>query len=287
VTGDPAAVVAVVVTYRADPDDLRECLDALERAGGLAHVVVIDNGGHVDLVADAGRTIVRPARNAGYGAAANEGAAVARRCGAGAVVLLNDDVVVTDGWLDPLLAELADPAVGAVQPMLVLGDGAHVNSLGVAIGPDGAGVDIAFGEPIDRIDGSARTIDVFSAGVVLFRPAFLDATGGFDERFFLYYEDVDLARRGAELNWSYRCAPEAVVVHRKGASTSELGDRLVYLQERNRLWSAFLHESPGTIARALWLSLRRLRHPPQGVHLRALVVGIGGGIRRLIERARR
>ena len=76
-TGDPNEVVAVVVTYRADPDDLLDCLDALRRAGGLAHVVVVDNGGTVDLADDAARTIVRPPRNAGYGAAANEGAAVA------------------------------------------------------------------------------------------------------------------------------------------------------------------------------------------------------------------
>jgi GT2 family glycosyltransferase len=139
---------------------------------------------------------------------------------------------------------------------------------------------------VDSIDTAPTTIDIFTGGAVAFRPEFLGATAGFDERYFLYYEDVDLARRGAALGWTYRCVPESVVEHRKGASTASLGDQLVYLRERNRLWSAFRNEQASTVVGALWLSIRRLRHPPRLVHLRALASGVGVGALRLVERAR-
>ncbi len=279
-------VVLVVVTYRRDPSDLSACLDSLDAAGGFEHLVVVDNAATAVVGPAPGRTLIRPGVNDGFGAGANAGFAEARRRGATTIVLLNDDLLVSAGWLDPLVAELAAPTVGAVQPLLVLAAGLQVNSVGVEIGADGAGHDIGFGLPVADIAPTPRDIDVFSAGAVAFRTEFLVATHGFDERFFLYYEDVDLARRGAELGWSYRCAPASIVVHRKGASTSQLGDELAYLQERNRLWSALRHEPPGTIGRTFWLSIRRLRHRPRLAHLRGLAAGSSGAPVRLFERYR-
>ena len=289
-------VVAVVVTHTGAGDMLDECLDALGAGGGVDHCVVVDNSGDpvAEPVAASSRPVMPVVRevcaNRGFAAAANVGFERGRHLASGAprsvVVLLNDDVVVTEGWLGPVLAEFDDDRVGAVQPMLVLAGTDTVNSLGVLIGADGAGVDAELGTPVDSIDRSPRTMGIFSGGAVAFRPEFLDATGGFDERYFLYYEDVDLARRGAALGWLYRCVPESIVLHRKGASTDALGDRVVYLRERNRLWSAFRNESWRTVVGALWLSVRRLRHRPYLVHLRALVSGVDGGAVRLVERFR-
>lgn len=290
------AVVAVVVTHTGASDMLDACLAALADVGGIDHCVVVDNSGRpVDESAVSSlhrsMSIVREAcANRGFGAAANVGFARGRRLVSDSersvMVLLNDDVVVADGWLEPLLDEFDDDRVGAVQPMLVFAGTDTVNSLGVVIGSDGAGTDVGLGEPVDSVDRSPTTIELFTGGAVAFRPEFLVATGGFDERYFLYYEDVDLARRGAALGWSYRCVPASVVMHRKGASTEALGDRVVFLRERNRLWSAFRNESSRTIVGAVWLSGRRLRHRPYLVHLRALVAGVGEGAWRLVERAR-
>jgi len=279
-------VVAVVVTFSA-PDDLTACVESIERGGDVDHVVVVDNGGASTLTGHERRSVLRPESNAGFGAGANAGFGAARRLGARVVVLLNDDVVVADGWLAPLLAELdGDERVGAVQPMLTLAgtQPVQVNSLGVSIGSDGAGNDIGIGRPAADVDPAPHDIDVFTGGAVAFRRTFLDATGGFDERYFLYYEDVDLARRGARAGWRYRCVPASVVEHRKGASTAALGDRTVYLRERNRLWSAFRNEPWRTVVGAVWLSIRRLRHPPRTVHAKALTTGIAGGLTRLAWR---
>jgi N-acetylglucosaminyl-diphospho-decaprenol L-rhamnosyltransferase len=282
-------IIGVVVTHSTTPDGLHRCLGALLAAGGLDRVILVDNGD--EPVADPGfGSVVEMLRttNDGYGAAANLGIERARSAGATAVALLNDDVIVRAGWLAPLVEELHGD-VGAVQPKLLFADVVPptINTLGVRVGRDGAGVDIGRGE-LDGAAGSAESIDIdaFCGGAVLLATGFLDATGGFDERYFLYYEDVDLAARGRRLGWRYRCAPSSVVDHIGSATTSGSPDRTWYLQERNRLWSAFRNADAATIGRALWLSLRRLRHEPRRTNARALVAGCAGAPRRLWERAR-
>jgi N-acetylglucosaminyl-diphospho-decaprenol L-rhamnosyltransferase len=286
-------IAAVVVTYSAPAEMLDRCVRALLAEGGLDRVVVVDTGGAAtisddisddisDGVSAAVTVITMP--NRGYGAAANRG--FAESDDASCLILLNDDVVVQPGWLAPLVTALADDRVGAAQPMLVGADHEVVTSLGVELDRYGAGSDVGDGEPVP-VDRAMRPVELFNAGTVAFDPAFLAATGGFDERLFLYYEDVDLARRGRALGWEYRLVPTSVVEHRRGTSSSERADLTLFHQERNRLWTAARFGSAATFARALSLSIRRLRHPPSGVHRRALVAGLAGVPQRLIERLRR
>ena len=169
--------------------------------------------------------------------------------------------------------------------MLLDADLGHVNSLGVRIGRDGAGVDLGIGDDPPSQPYVAE-LELFTGGAVLFSAEFLASTGGFDERYFLYYEDVDLAKRGSELGWEFRIVTASVVQHVGGVSTGALPERTRLLQERNRLWAAFRFADPATIARALWLSIRRLRHRPRGAHARALVSGLAGAPIRLFERIR-
>jgi GT2 family glycosyltransferase len=267
-------VIAVVVVTHSGAL-LDECVASLRAAGGVGRIVVVDNGGRATVAGDDIELILTA--NHGYGAAANVGIRRASELGATAIALLNDDVTVRPGWIPPLVAELAADRVGAVQPKLLVA-GSHppiVNSLGVQIGSDGAGTDIGDGQ-LDVAVGPASDIACFTGGAVLFDPAFLAATGGFDERWFLYYEDADLAARGAALGWRYRVVPASVVEHARGTTTSADSNRTRYLQERNRLWHAFRHCHAATIRRALWLSIRRLRHAPHDVHARALLAGLAG-----------
>ena len=219
-----------------------------------------------------------PPGNIGFGGGANLGFRQAAELGATMVALLNDDLEVEAGWLAPLRAALNDdPKLGAVQPKLLLAgsDPPRINSLGVTIGGDGAGSDIGYGEIDGPQFGDDRPIESFTGGAVLFRSQFLEETRGFDDSYFLYYEDVDLARRGARLGWTYRCVPASVVWHRVSASTSQLG--------RQR------QVPPGTQSTALCVPIRRSsdgqagavavdppaavepsRHPRQGSHCRDL-----------------
>ena len=277
-------IASVVVTHAAPVATVERCVASVVAAGGVDRIVVVDNGPPTRrpaladaLVRHAARTEIVAVDNRGYGAAANVGFARALAAGADAVALLNDDIVVHPGWIEALAHALDGEWIGAVQPKLIVAgsDPPVVNSLGVSIGRDGAGTDLGDGEPDVGLTG-VRAIDAFTGGAVLLDAAFLRATGGFDERWFLYYEDADLSARGRALGWRYAVALDAVVEHERGATTATMSARTRYLQERNRVWHAVRHRSAATVVRALWLSVRRLRHQPRTVHARALAAGLAG-----------
>jgi N-acetylglucosaminyl-diphospho-decaprenol L-rhamnosyltransferase len=279
-------IAAVVVTHAAQATTLAACLDSIRADGGVDRIILIDNGGSAAVHGDDVELLRTP--NNGYGAAANEGFRRAFALGATATALLNDDIVVGTGWTEPLRAALEQPGVGAAQPKLLIAgsDPPRVNSLGVRIGRDGAGTDIGDGT-LDVVVGAPSEIARFTGGAVMFAPDFLRETGGFDERFFLYYEDADLAARGSALGWSYRLVPASVVEHERSATTATSSDRTRYHQERNRLWHAFRHCDAATQVRAVWLSIRRLRHDPRTVHIKALLAGVGGAPGAWLRRGRR
>jgi GT2 family glycosyltransferase len=280
-------IAVVIVTFSAERAMLDACIASTLSGGDADVVILVDNGGRA--IADSNVDVVRPSRNLGFGGGANAGFHRALELGATSIALLNDDIEVEQGWLTPLLAALdRDPTLGAVQPKLLVAgsDPPRVNSVGVVVGGDGAGRDIGF----DEVDGPQfaddRPIDSFTGGAVVFRSTVLQATGGFDESYFLYYEDLDLARRGAALGWTYHCVPASVVWHRVSASTSRMGDKARYLQERNRLRFVFRFGNGGTIRRALWLSIRRVRWNPRRAHMGALLAGLGMAPRALLARLR-
>lgn len=278
---------AAVVTYNAPAATVASCLHSVLAGGGIDACVLVDTGGRCELPADlVGRVELLQVSNRGYGAAANAGWRRLRELGADRIAVLNDDVVVRPGWTDGLNAAL-DGRVGVAQPVIVgAGDDVgRVSSLGVAFDPYGAGVDVGRGDQPPE-PGDVVAIDAFTGGAFIATDAFLTALDGFDERWFLYYEDADLARRGRQAGWEYRLVTGSVVEHVGGVSTSTDVGRTRYLQERNRLWFAARHLPWPVLGRAVWMSVRRLRHPPYGVHARALSAGVAGMPRRLVERRR-
>jgi N-acetylglucosaminyl-diphospho-decaprenol L-rhamnosyltransferase len=283
-------VIAVVITtYSAPRETLERCVRAVLASADAGQVIVVDNGGRAELAADLdGRVeLIRSGRNGGFGAAANLGIRRALASGAEAIAVLNDDVEVEAGWLGPLHRELfAGGRVGAVQPKLLLTgtDPPVVNSVGVRLDRYGAGVDIGYGQVDGPRYGGPSTIELFTGGAVLFDAEFIADLAGFDERMFMYYEDVDLALRGAQRGWVYRCQPASRVWHEGGASAGAMGARMRFYVERNRLWCLFRFARPGTVLAGLWLSVRRLRRSPRRQHARALAAGIAGAPRRLRER---
>lgn len=276
-------VAIVVLTYRSPAGLLERAVDSIS-AGGHAPIVVDNGDGAAARLAGRCVDVVPAETNGGYGAGMNLGLRTAFDRGATHVALLNDDVEVEPGWLDATLAGFDGDRVGAVQPLLVNPTGERVNSAGVTVDPAGQGHDTGRGEPAAAFGDDPLPIEVFTGGAVVLRREFVDDVGGFDERFFLYYEDVELSRRGARAGWQYRLAPSARVRHVGGSTTAPLGDDVRRLQERNRLWSSFLEGGSAEVGRGIWLSIRRLRHAPRRAHARALAGGLAGAPQRLFER---
>jgi N-acetylglucosaminyl-diphospho-decaprenol L-rhamnosyltransferase len=91
----------------------------------------------------------------------------------------------------------------------------------------------------------------WSGGGVLLRPAYLADVGLFDERFFLYYEDTDLAWRGRRRGWRYRYVPEAEVRHGHASSSGVATATFQHYTERNRLAMLAKNAPASLLARAL------------------------------------
>ena len=85
---------------------------------------------------------------------------------------------------------------------------------------------------------------------VLLRGSFLESVGPFDERLFLYYEDIDLSLRGRELGWRYEAVPASMVRHAHSASTVADSDLVRYYNDRNRLLVLARHRGTGAVTRA-------------------------------------
>jgi GT2 family glycosyltransferase len=292
-------VIAVVILTFDVPDGMLEaCVSSVVAAGGYERVIVVDNGRAASsrlaatALGDQVEVIVTGS-NLGFAGGMNVGIDRALTHGATAVALLNDDATVSVGWLEPLAAELdVDERIGAVQPLLLFaGVPPTINSLGVELGRDGAGRDIGYGRLLPSgADGAssiaAHDIQIFTGGAVLLSRRFLADVGRFDERFFLYYEDVDLALRGGELGWRYRCVPASTVVHIGSVSTARSPQSTAFYRERNRLWVLLRHRPNGDIGRGLWLSVRRLWRAPRSVHARALAAGLAAAPRLVVARLR-
>jgi len=220
-----------------------------------ADVVLVDNGS-----ADASLELVRTAfpevavvaldENAGFGPALNR--AIEERPG-DPLILLNNDVECEPQFVEALLERLDDGA-GSVAGVLTQERAPElIDSAGVVADRTLMGFDYLHGEPLAAADGAADPLGP-TGGAALYRRDAFAAVGGFDERIFLYYEDLDLALRMAAAGASCRLAPEARALHSysaslgagSGAKYSRTGWTRGYMLRRYRVMS-----SPGPALRAL------------------------------------
>lgn len=199
------------------------CLASLAQhaASATFEVIVVDDCSSDDTaerLADVdGLTLVRNAQNLGFVGSCNAGAAAAR---GEFVLFLNNDTVVTPGWLEALLRCFAEqPDAGLVGAKLVYPDG-RLQEAGGIVFRDGSGWNFGrFDDPADPRYNFRREADYCSGAAIVLRRSLFEQLGGFDQRYApAYYEDTDLAFavRAAGLRVYYE--PHATVVHFEGVS---------------------------------------------------------------------
>jgi GT2 family glycosyltransferase len=228
-----APSVAVVVPSWNSLELLPRCLGSLREQGAELEPLVIDNGstdGSLAYLEREGVPHVALPRNTGFAAAVNLGVA---RTAAEAILVLNADTVLEPGCAGRLLEVLAgDPSLGGVQPRILQLEGgpgatpgspaaARVYSAGQALSADGRALERGAGEPQrPQLSAPAEVFGVCGAACLLRRALFAEL-GGYDERYFAFYEDVDLNVRARIAGWRFEYVPEAVVWHVGNASWSE------------------------------------------------------------------
>lgn len=221
-------VAVIVVNWRL-PEHTLACLRSIAALETPCRAIVVDNGsgdGSVQALAAAApwaELIALPA-NIGFGAACNRAAALALRDpGCQAVLLLNNDATLAPDAVAALLdAAARHPEAGIFGPKVRSGRGdariwyagARRRRLVLAAVASGRG------QPDTGDHNQPREVDYVFGAAMLIRRAVFERVGGFDERFFLYLEDLDLCLRAQRAGFGLRYVPAALVWHEGSASTA-------------------------------------------------------------------
>ncbi|MFD3165757.1 glycosyltransferase family 2 protein [Herpetosiphon sp. NSE202] len=223
---------------------LADCLNALlPQCDASIEVLVVDNGSHDGSAAwlyqhyPHVRLLVLP-KNRGFSGGVNVGLHVAR---GDVLLLLNNDAIVEPNFIAAILAPFEQ------QPTLATSAGvltfAHqptiIASAGIQLYRDGVATDAGLLYPLDQLAQQPYPIWGGSGGAVAYRRAALADVGIFDEGYFAYLEDVDLAWRLQLREWQTVLAPQAVARHIYSATGGEGSPFKDWLIARNR-WRAIL-----------------------------------------------
>jgi GT2 family glycosyltransferase len=240
-------VVRVIVLNWNGRRWLDPCLGALKaQTFRDFEVVVVDNAssdGSAELVRERypEYSLLQLSRNAGYAAGNNAGAkgATARY-----LAFLNNDTEPGPEWLAALVdAAERDPSVGLVSSNIVfMNPVGIVDSAGDGYLRCGGGFKRAHGQPVSGKRGVEEVFGVCGAGFLIHRSLF-ELVGGFDEDFFMVYEDVDLSYRARLAGARSICAFDAVVHHAGSASLGRTSSTAVYYGQRNLEWT-WIKNSP-------------------------------------------
>ncbi len=236
------AVTAIVVNYQSG-NDLETCLPALlgDREH-LARVVVVDNSStdeswrHAAEVAerDSRVLLIRSDRNLGLAGGVN---LAMREVSTPYAAVLNPDVTVDPQWLGPLIDEFENhPNTAVACPLISIEGTTEVNSTGQHIHVTGLGFNRGLHQPADSWPVERQLVGGLHGAAFIVRSEFLRELGGWDERGFLYHEDVALSWDALLAGHDIVCLPESRVTH--DYHLTMYPDKY-YLLERNR-WALLL-----------------------------------------------
>ena len=204
----------------------------LPSLGTSSQVIVVDNGSTDDTeelltTRFSDVDVLRLPRNEGFSRAVNR---AAREASGDVLVLVNDDCVCEAGFVERLAGavDTGRSAVMAAGILLETADTSLIDSAGMELDDTLLVFDYLNGQPVAALDAAPPPLGPSGAAAAFERAAFLDA-GGFDERLFAYWEDVDLALRLRLLGATCAIAPNARAVHQHSATLGSGSSRKNYL----------------------------------------------------------
>lgn len=265
----PKDVVSIVIVNFRGADDT---LEAIRRLGELdwpadkIEIVVVENGSGDDSAARIAElaphvNLVVSDENLGFAGGCNLGV---RRSRGEFVGFLNNDAKPDPQWVSAAIDAFAmSPRVGAVASRVLDWDGRHVDYIGSAMTWFGMGYKPFTGEKVPRHVGTDRADVLFGTGSAMFvRRSVFDSLDGFDERYFMFFEDVDFGWRLALRGLRFLYEPASIAFHKHHASMASFGlHKEAFLLERNALFTLYknlgdeaLHQ---TLPAAMALAARR------------------------------
>lgn len=261
-------VAIVVLNYKGLKDTL-ECIKSLQRQTYKnAHLVIVENGSYDgssnklrQLESDQIMVICND-KNLGFTGGVNTGIRWALANGYDYIALFNNDAIANKDWLRNLELAATKHESGITTGLLLTEDGQRIDSTGEQYS--------IWGLPFPRSRGCKRSDApkagyVFGAtgGATLYSAGMLREIGLFDERFFAYYEDVDISFRAQLAGWKVYYEPEAIAYHKIGQTSKRMRSGFAVYQTFKNLPMVYVKNVPGgllwpvgiRLATAYWLML--------------------------------
>jgi GT2 family glycosyltransferase len=255
--------ISIIIVNLNGKDYLEVCLDSIKKLSypqDRVEIIVVDNGSTDSSVDFINLNypeikVVKNSINMGFAYSNNQGVKVSK---GEYVAFLNNDTRVDEDWLTELLRPIYGSKEIVCSGSKVLSmDGKTIDFGGSMINFEGKGFQIDYGAPVEKAKYNDYTFLPFvNGGAMLVNSEAFLGSGGFDEDFFAYYEDVDFGWRLWVLGYKVIFAPKSIVYHvHHGTSRIFSEDKLRFLKERNSLYSIFKNYDDENLSKVLSATL--------------------------------
>ncbi|MBD2508070.1 glycosyltransferase family 2 protein [Nostoc muscorum FACHB-395] len=245
----PISVSIILVNYNG-VNILPDCLDSIQKFIDIPNheIILVDNAssdGSAELVEANYPQIrlVKQLENRGFGAGNNAGAKLAS---GEFLFLLNTDTVLNSNIIPPLIELMqADPQVGIIGPKLLNPDGSLQISVSPALGIKGeyqarqlhkAYQNISQQHLIEQKFQEIREVDIVVGAAFFIRSSLFHELGGFDENFFMYFEESDLCQRAQYQGYKIIYTPHVSLIHLKGYSIQKVANAMSIEYRRSQIY---------------------------------------------------
>lgn len=242
-------VSIILVNYNGNKI-IKDCLQSLRQFNHtiLSEIIVVDNAsndGSPELICEHFPEVklIRETVNHGFGKGNNIGAKIAL---GDYILFLNTDTILTCDFLPQLLTVMIEnPQVGIVAPKLLNQDGSLQISTSPALGVWGEFLAQRRSsryhrgqnkEYIDQKFAHQQEVDLVVGAALLIRRKLFEQLRGFDENFFMYFEEADLCQRSQYLGWKVIYEPRVSLIHLHGASTKQLPQQMLLEYRRSQVY---------------------------------------------------
>lgn len=259
-----AAIDVIVVNWNAG-EQLRECLECIAAADQtnfeLNRVVVVDNAswdGSIDSLDDLSfpLTVIENSENLGFGAACNQGA---KGTEADYLLFLNPDVRLSESSLTRSLAFLhqSENQYIGILGIQLIDDSGHVDRTCARFPTPGRfffkmlGLDRLFPRYFPNHfmtewnHERSREVDQVMGAFFLVRRSVFEALDGFDERFFVYFEELDFSLRAWQAGWRSFYFTGAQAYHKGGGTSEQIKATRLFYSLRSRILYGYKHFGRG------------------------------------------
>lgn len=251
-------VFVVILNYKGhkDTEDLLESIKMINRRSFYLNVVLVDNFPQDPIKLDEKKykdlnlKIIYNKVNLGFSGGNNVGIKYSLENGADYILILNNDTYVDKNFIEELLKSFSEEGVGVVVPKIYFAKGFEFHDrykkedLGKVIWYAGGGIDwknvLGFHRGVDEVDKGQYDLteetELASGCCLMLKKEILEKVKGYNEDYFLYYEDADLSMRIKKLGSKIIYNPNAIIWHKNAQSSGGSGSNLQdYYISRNRM----------------------------------------------------